>query len=80
MDDDTKLNYDHIAEVVKKEIEDTNDAKDEYVYCSTVMRNQVVWRNEDSPIIGKWSYNNTAPGANFTSKMKTFFYYLKIVN
>ena len=70
MDDDTIVNFDYLAKVVYNEIEDVNDNVDDHIYCSsTIMRNQYVWRDDDSPIIGKWSHNYSDPTANFPSKL-----------
>ena len=60
MDDDTVVNFDYLAKVISDEMEDLTAKVDDHIYCSTVMRNQVVWRYEDAPIIGKWSYNNSS--------------------
>ena len=69
MDDDVILNFDYLSKVINDEKEDVTAKVDELVYCSTVMRNQFVWTNEGAAIIGKWSYNHSSPGANYSSNL-----------
>ena len=66
IDDDTVVNYESLAALLKYEEE--NHRNEKYIYCPSVMRNQKVWTHSEAPILGKWAYDRNVPNATFLDK------------
>ena len=60
IDDDSGINFENLLNYLSYQ-----DPDERAIYCPSVLRNHIIWRFKEAPILGKWGYQND----NYTSKI-----------